>query len=94
MAADGSNPMNISDTPYADGDAIWSPDGAQLAFASFRDGNVEIYIMNADGSAPVNVTNHPASDNRCSWSPSGTMIAFASERDGNSEVYIISVPNH
>ena len=27
----------------------WSPDGTKIAFASRRDGQAEIYVMNADG---------------------------------------------
>ena len=36
------------------------PTQQKIVFASFRDGNREIYLMNPDGSQQVNITNHPA----------------------------------
>ena len=68
----------------------WSPDGSRIAFATSRDGNFEIYVMNANGENPVRLTNHPASDRTPAWSPDGTRIAFASERDGNLEIYVMN----
>ena len=61
----------------------------KIAFASYRDGNFEIYIMNADGSEPTRLTNDSADDEYPSWSPDGKKIAFQSKRDGNmnTEVY-------
>ncbi len=59
----------------------WSPDGRQLAFASFRDGNYEIYVMNADGSGQRNVSKSPAYDMSPSWSPDGHLIAYDTQRD-------------
>ena len=38
-----------------------------IAFASFRDGNYEIYVMNADGTNPRRLTNNPATDNQPDW---------------------------
>jgi TolB protein len=36
-----------------------SPDGELIVFASLRDGNVELYVMNADGSGQRRLTNTP-----------------------------------
>jgi hypothetical protein len=67
----------------------WSPDGTQIAFASHRDGNWEIYRMNADGTGLVNLTNTSESDdNFPAWSPrDGSYIAFVTNRDKNWEIY-------
>ena len=48
----------------------------RIAFASFRDGNYEIYVMNADGSGPTRLTTTPLTDWYPAWSPDGTRIAF------------------
>lgn len=34
----------------------WSHDGKQIVFASDRDGDPEIYVMNADGSGQTRLT--------------------------------------
>ena len=63
---------------------------SRIAFASNRDGNWEIYLMNSDGSNPHNVTNNPATDSHPSWSPDGSKIVFQSERAGNFEIYVMN----
>ena len=69
MNADGSNQDNLTKNPALEWIASWSPDGKQLAFASDRDGNQEIYIMDADGDNPVRLTNSTAEDWWPAWSP-------------------------
>jgi dipeptidyl aminopeptidase/acylaminoacyl peptidase len=61
----------------------------EIAFASDRDGNPEIYVMAADGSHLRNLTQNSASDLWPVWSPDGSQIAFMSNRDGNWEVYVM-----
>ena len=69
---------------------------AQIAFASQRDGNAEIYVMDADGGNLRRLTNNRHDDYSPSWSPDGKRIAFVSERDGHvidgrptSEIYVM-----
>jgi TolB protein len=67
MSQNGSGATRLTNHPASDGKPTWSPDGRQLAFASNRDGNDEIYVMNADGTGLVNLTNHPAQDDQPAW---------------------------
>ena len=46
-----------------------TPDGLQIAFASLRDGDSEVYVMQANGSGQTNITNNGATDFEVSWSP-------------------------
>jgi dipeptidyl aminopeptidase/acylaminoacyl peptidase len=55
----------------------------EMAFASERDGNFELYRMNADGSDQTRLTTNPADDREPAWSPDGNKIAFVS----NFEIY-------
>jgi len=61
----------------------------KIAFASRRDGNDNIYVMNADGTKQTQLTNDPAADYGPAWSPDGSKIAFFSDRDGDFEVYVM-----
>ena len=61
----------------------------KIAFASDRDGNFEIYVMNPDGGGLTRLTENAAEDTHPTWSPDGTRIAFVSSRDGNKEIYVI-----
>ena len=81
----------LTDNNAADVNPAWSPDGTQIAFASDRDGNFEIYVMDADGSNQTRLTNNDAWDVIPAWSPDGTQIAFTSNRDGNDnyDIYVM-----
>ena len=69
MNADGSGETRLTDNPALDRVPAWSPDGAEIAFMSSRDGIDEIYVMNADGSGQTNLTNNPGSDSSPAWLP-------------------------
>ncbi len=61
-----------------------------IVFASARDGNAEIYVMDADGKNQRRLTNHPLTDSQPSWSPDGKKIAFMSNRNGgNLQIFVM-----
>ena len=61
----------------------WSPDGKQIAYASNRDGDYEIYVVDVDSLEEVRVTNHPADDGMPAWSPDGKRLSFSSTRESD-----------
>jgi Tol biopolymer transport system component len=70
--------------------ALSGSGGGRIVFASTRDGNKEIYVMNADGTDQRRLTQTTATDTKPSWSPDGTQIAFESNRDGNWGIYVMN----
>ena len=53
----------------------FSPDGSLIVFASYRDGNWELYMMNSDGSNQTRVTELPDLDSAPSWNGSAPPAA-------------------
>jgi PKD repeat protein len=84
--ADGSI-TNLTDPAWGWG-PVWSPDGAKIAFLSYRDGPLELYVMDASGANPTRVTHDVGFTGAFGWSPDGNRFAFASEQDGEPELYV------
>ena len=85
--ADGSNPTQLTTHPAADRSPRWSPDGRRIAFASNRDGDFEIFLMDADGGDQAQLTfNEGAQDRFPAWTADGTRIVY----DKNfAEIYAV-----
>lgn len=89
MAADGSDPTNLTNTDNeSESNPAWSADGQRLAFRS----EAHLTVMNADGSGRMDITDDPpnGSDSNPAWSPDGTQVVFESSRLDNSEIFAVN----
>ncbi|HLL76337.1 MAG TPA: Calx-beta domain-containing protein [Pyrinomonadaceae bacterium] len=81
--ADGTSAaVRLTNSDSLNVEPAWSPDNSKIAFASARDGNLEIYVMNADGSGQTNLTRSAATETSPAWSPDGARIAFVAFVEG------------
>lgn len=67
----------LTDDPYQDGYAAWSPDGQFIIYTSVRDGQEHLWKIPAEGGEPVKVTEHRSHHGR--FSLDGSYIAFDGE---------------
>ena len=81
--------LSMKDASYSDLWPKFSPDGKRVVFASRRDNDFELYVMNANGTGQTRLTQSPGIDARPTFSPDGNRLAFTSNRDGNYEVYVM-----
>jgi TolB protein len=72
---DASSPQKL----FFQVEPAWSPDGAEIAFTSGRDGVGHVFVMDATGKTTRRVTSTKQSDNHPSWSPDGKHLLFARE---------------
>lgn len=71
----------------ADADGpVWSPDGAQLAFATTSGGTSAVFVVRLDGAQVRKV----AAGRSPSWSPDGTRIAFTARQESNEEIFVVN----
>jgi Tol biopolymer transport system component/C-terminal processing protease CtpA/Prc len=55
----------------------WSPDGSKIAFASDRNGNLDVYVMPSEGGRATRLTYHSADEIPTSFTPDGKSVLFS-----------------
>ncbi len=69
----------------------WSPDGKQIAFQAYWDGNWHIYTINSDGTGLKQITSGDFDHREPHWSPDGITLAFSSDRNGTYDIWKLNL---
>ena len=88
--ANGIGSARLTGDAAQDRHPTWSPDRLKIAFASNRNGSLELYVINADGTAMVRLTEGVGFLGSPAWSPDGSRIAFDCRvQAGNDDICIV-----
>lgn len=69
----------------------WAPDGRDIVFQSYRDGNFHLWSIGADGSSLRQITSGLYDCREPRHSPDGRQIAFACDRGGSYGIYALDL---
>lgn len=91
---DGSAPHALTHPPkvyLGDRDAVFSPDGKQVAFIRERAMDVsDVYVVRTNGGKPRQLTHDNLSISGVTWSANGRYLIFASNRGGLFALWRVS----
>ncbi|MGB3724966.1 MAG: S41 family peptidase [Glaciecola sp.] len=74
----------VSDKGW-DGYPVWSNDGKSIAFASDRNGSLDVYVMPLDNPVPTRLTYHSANDYPTDFTNNNNTVIFSSGRVPSSQ---------
>ena len=94
--------IRITTSDYYDSYPSWSPDGKRIAYASYREGAQNIWVIEINTSEgemapvgePIQVTTGKLMDENPSWSPDGETIIFSSNRTGKPSLCIVKLSDN
>lgn len=90
MDYDGRRIRRLTSSGTINLSPVWSPDGRELAFMSWRGRQPAVYVMSAEGELGVLNTVGGELSSAPDWSPDGRQLAYTSDVDGNTEIYVLN----
>ena len=77
VPAGGGRAVQVTSNPAYDSDPVWTPDGRQIVFSSYREGSKDIFRTSAEGGTPVRLTDYPGNETPKAVRADGTVIFSA-----------------
>ena len=95
--AEGGRARQLTTNQAYDSNPMWTPDGKEIVFSSYRELGKDIYKVSAEGGVPQRLTSHPGSETPMAVMEDGSILFSASiQQDAQygdfpdgSQVYVI-----
>ena len=91
MDYDGRNSYRLTHDDSIALSPAWSPDGARIAFTSYRNRNPDIYIVDLLQKSCAPVSGYIGLNTTPAFSPDGKTLALTLSKDGNPELYLLEI---
>ena len=85
----GGEAKQLTTNASYDGNPLWSPDGKELAFASNREGSMDVFVVSAQGGQARRVTTHSFNEYPAAWLGKDSLLI---RRAGNPTVSELTFP--
>ncbi|MBR2065035.1 MAG: PD40 domain-containing protein [Bacteroidales bacterium] len=97
VPAEGGKAEQITSNPAYDTDPIWTHDGKNIVFGSYREKSKDIYIVSAEGGIPRRITTHTGNETPKAVLEDGSILFTANiQQDasygdfpGNAQLYMV-----
>ncbi|MEW6569030.1 MAG: hypothetical protein AB1449_12865 [Chloroflexota bacterium] len=86
-----AQPLRLTAGRWDDRDPAFSPDGQWLAFASHRDGNWDLYLLQLQTGDVIRLTQTRAFEGSPTWSPDGRWLAYESNDDDDLDIWVLPI---
>lgn len=76
VPASGGKARQLTTHSSHDTQPVWSPDGQEIAFASNRNGNFDVFLMNKEGGEPKRLTSNSTDEYPATFQNSGRHLLY------------------
>ena len=86
----GGSAHQLTSNAAYDAYPVWSPDGQDIAFASAREGSLDVYIIDKDGGTPKRLTTDSGNETPLCFLNDGTVLFEATNMPTSKSILFAS----
>ncbi len=89
--SDGANAQTLFSSAEPIMSPAWSPDGRRLAYVTFEDRSISIFVQDVETGNRQRVAGGAGAASAPAFSPDGLSLAIAMSKDGNYDIYVMTL---
>ncbi len=86
----GGTAHQVTSNDAYDAYPVWSPDGQRIAFASAREGSLDVYLIGKEGGAPLRLTTDSGNETPLCFKDDGTVLFEATDMPTSQSILFAS----